>query len=357
MAFRRVKKLKECAFDTIYFDLYGQVKKLFLPRREVTLTNEEEEAFNLRRDQVVKDIREKLGEFLVGSFSPYRHLLIARFVNSYTCCPRPNFDLCFTFFSCVMDSSFKSFSQSNGTKNHQFQLMDPIRVMQAVNNHSPLVENLILSFGIPGNNVPFIPAISTHLASLERLISLNISWRTEDGNTLPFFVALGTCCPKLAILQLDNLKFGTEELLALLLGPRHELIPPNLIEQMRAGGNVLADMARLEFARENLTPIVSSLKEIKHYHNSNSPENCSSWDSCVVLILRHFRLLEILKHDCFKRKSSNAVVKAVQFFHQEQQVTSNRNEEDEDALTTFAQSSSARLGTIRWTLDSSFTGI
>ena len=53
-------------------------------------------------------------------------------------------------------------------------------------------------------------------------------------------------------------------------------------------------------ARENLTPIVSSLKEIKHYHNSNSPENCSSWDSCVVLILRHFHLFEILKHDCFQ---------------------------------------------------------
>ena len=181
MAFRRVKKLKECAFDAIFFDLYGKIKKLFSPRRDVTLTNEEEEDFKLSRDQV--------------------------------------------------------------------------------------------------------------------------------------------------------------------------------IEQMRAGGNTLADIARLEFARENLTPIVSSLKEIKHYHNSNSPENCSSWDSCVVLILRHFRLLEILKHDCFKRKSSNAVAKAVQFFHQEQQVTSNRNGEDVDALTTFAQSSSARLGTIRWTFDSSFTGI
>ena len=331
----KLKKLGECASDSIFEEIKAKINAVFS-------SNNEEADFTARKNQVVNSVREKIKEYFVGPFSQARHKLLQRFVNSFNFdSPSPNLDYCYTFFCCLLDVSFKVFSLTDEDGYHDdlcgslhpFQSMDSVVVLSILKKYSPFLESVILSFRFVNcQSVPFNPAISIQLSSLECLTSLKISWNTAvDADTLPFFVSLGTCCPKLSILHLNSLRFGTEQLLALLLGSQHALIPPYLLKLIRLDGG----SAHLEFAQENLTPICSSLKVLKHrqHNESEMSDDCSSWKYCVVLAFRHLRLSETLNHECLQSfcDTSNAVKR----FHQEQQLARHMIEiEAEDVITT-----------------------
>jgi len=179
------------------------------------------------------------------------------------------------------------------------------------------------------------------LGTLTRLTNLTLSFGTEE-NCINLFSSLGQSCPQLTVLQLGQMPFGPVQVLAIVLGNKRALLPPDFLNKME----YLED---LQISLESLNLICSSLKELQ-YH-------CGDENGCqnppVGLILRHFQSLEKLQllSCCEKFNSSAAIV--VQDWYKSQNKRKSPRFQKKQTLTM----SSDKLGTLQWTVGYNFTGI
>ena len=245
------------------------------------------------REHLVAKIRTRLSEYLVSYYCHVRHQLIQRFLSSLTGSGW-SADIILSFLDCLLDETFTKFHLSgkeDEKDKHPLALVDPVKFLKVFACRSPLIEKLKLCCGQPGRSVPFKPIIGQMLAVFKNLTHLSLDWKTTDRSCLLFFAALGDSCPKLITLELlGDLPFGIQQVLALVLGKKLQMLPLHFLEEV-GGEDVLAE---LQFTPESLTPICNSLKTIKHNISNGcfNPIFCSSVAS-MAFILRHFGQLEI----------------------------------------------------------------
>ena len=129
-------------------------------------------------------------------------------------------------------------------------------------------------------------------AGLKKLVTLKLSW-SSPFKLVPFFTHLGSSCPNLKQLKMRELFFGLHQQLALVLGPKAELLPHSVKEEMQEAEhfpNLL-----FQFSTEDVTPICHSLEHLsakKPKYQANESINGAS--SSAAFLLRHFSLLKKL---------------------------------------------------------------
>jgi hypothetical protein len=126
-----------------------------------------------------------------------------------------------------------------------------------------------------------------------------------------------------------------KNLLALVLGKKLSLVPQKLLNQLNTDTNLLAHM---QFSSTNLTPICSSLQQLKieNFFDLNREES-------VAFILRHFPKMQHFP-------TRFLTVDALLLLNDQQQKSNN------DFSRTTYQCSSGELGLIEWKLDAPFNG-
>ena len=301
------------------------------------------------RDNNVEGIRIRLGDNLVGSSFQIRHQLVQRFLSEVTDNTGWSSDTILSFLDSILDETFSKldFIAKEEEDYHPLALVDPVKLLKVFARRSPLINKLKLCFGLPRRSVPFKPMIGQMLAVFKNLTSLSLDWKTTDRSCLLFFEALGDSCPKLITLKLlGHLPFGIQQVLALMLGKKRELLPRDFLEEI--GGE--EELAEVQFTRESVTPICNSLKHFKHSNSDDclNPVFCSSAAS-LAFILRHFPQLQtwIDSGQEFKVLGTS-----VQLLHKQQQLASSINL-NQQATTKISE----ELGLIQWRLNVPFSGI
>ena len=104
----------------------------------------------------------------------------------------------------------------------------PIQVVETVAKCCPSLQEI--SFVL---ETPQLPRSAEALwaksfAGLKKLVTLKLSW-SSPFKLVPFFTHLGSSCPNLKQLKMRELFFGLHQQLALVLGPKAELLPHPLI--------------------------------------------------------------------------------------------------------------------------------
>ena len=117
------------------------------------------------------------------------------------------------------------------------------------------------------------------MGKLTHLTSLTLCLETNE-ECLEFFSSLGYSCPQLTTLCLHQIPFGADQFLALVLGNKKNLLPPEFPKDFDG-------LKDLQFSPESVSPICSSLKELCFYKDQD--------DKCVPFFLRHFKRLEKMK--------------------------------------------------------------
>ena len=259
-------------------------------------------------------------------------------------------DTIVSFLDCLLDESFTNCGLigKEDQNDHPFALVDSVKLLKVLGHRSPLINTLQLNFGLPKKSVPFKPIIGQMLAAFKNLTSLSLDWKTTDRSCLLFFEALGDSCPNLITLELlSHLPFGIQQVFALMLGKKRELLPQHFLEEI-GGENALAE---LQFTSGSVTPICSSLKNLKHINSDGCLNRvfCSS-AATVAFILRHIRQLEtwLDSEDDF----GNLGIVA-QLLHQQQRLWTT------GISKRFKRQSisSVELGLIQWRLNVPFAGI
>ena len=297
-----------------------------------------------RREHLVGEIRTRLSEYLVSSYSQIRHRLVQQFLSKVY---RAEWsaDIILSFLDCLLDESFTNcgFIGKEDQNDHPFVLVDSVKLLKVLGHRSPLIHTLELTFGLPKKSVPFKPIIGQMLAAFKNLTSLSLDWKTTDRSCLLFYEALGDSCPNLITLQLlGHLPFGIQQVLALMLGKKQELLPQHFLEEI---GDEDA-LAELQFTPESLTPICNSLKTMKHINSAGclNPVYCSTVAS-VAFILRHFRQLEKWEDS---KQTVGILSAVVQLLHQQFMAPSCSYNQQQTMTKTS--------GLIKWTMAVPFSG-
>ena len=247
--------------------------------------------------QKVANIREKLDEFLVSTFSEVRKKLIVEFVsgNLHKDLDLVDTETCLAFFDSLLDGSFKSCDASSDEISGCFP--DLNKLLEILSARSPDLESVkirshlgVMTRQLGGNCVQL-------LKNFGNLTSLSMEW-TTPYNCLNFFSQLGESCPKLNQLHLDKFYFDIPQLFALMFGPKHSLIPQLFTHPNLGPENT---MHKLEFEQEHLSPICSSLQDLRCKNFCDVVEHVFGFwtdPSTLAFILRHFRNLQKLSHLC-----------------------------------------------------------
>ena len=296
------------------------------------------------REALVGEIRTRLSEYLVSSYSHVRHQLVQRLLCNVTDAGW-SADIILSFLDCLLDESFTScgFIGKEDQNDHPFALVDSVKLLKVLGHRSPLIHTLELTFGLPKKSVPFKPIIGQMLAAFKNLTSLSLDWKTTDRSCLLFFEALGDSCPNLITLELlGHLPFGIQQIIALMLGKKRELLPQHFMEEI-GGEDALAE---LQFTPESVTPICNSLKHLKHINSDGCLNRvfCSS-ASTVAFILRHFRQLEKWEDS---KQTVGILSAVVQLLHQ-QFMAPGCSYNQQQTMTKTS-------GLIQWTMAVPFSG-
>jgi hypothetical protein len=188
-----------------------------------------------------------------------------RFIKSYNN-HKPseiNPTLVLAFFNCLLNGYITSFNLTGGeAEYHPFwEVIDLMQLLQIISQRCTNLQALSLSFGVSERiAVPSLPTLYDTLRGLTGLKELSISWKTTaDTDFLPFFATLGDTCPNLTTLELGcGIPFDVEHLLALVLGRKYQLVPMQLIIQLKTFDS---SVANLQFSALSLSPIEPSAAE------------------------------------------------------------------------------------------------
>ena len=192
-------------------------------------------------------------------------------------------------------------------------VIDLLQLLPFISQRCPNVQSLSLSFGRPDDKkVPFVPLFDYFFKSFNHFTNLRLEWYTQTtaSDFLPVLTALGEDFPKIRSLEIDSdIPFGEEQLLALVLGRRRELLlltPHRLQKKLRVDDSTVA-----VFCAQSLSPICSTLQQLKLFV-SNIIIGLSK--NMVAFILRRFVNLNKMS----RSHSSFTVAQAVQLLHQQQ---------------------------------------
>ena len=279
----RVKSLKKCVVRALYKDISSslwaasaksQPKKGKLAKKK-------------KMKQVVMNIRDKLDEYLVGTYSPFRHELCDEF-NNHIASKEKNLPDMDSFLNCILDDSFKSLEVTQEdfppdllTEEGKYY---PVQLVETVSHHCPSLQMIHFTIGnwqLPRSSEQLW---ANALGSLSYLTVLKLTWDCPS-DALQFFSHLGTCCPHLKCLKLRNLPFQLDQQLALVLGSSLLTTQDGKVEIIR-GKHV--GICHLQFP--DVTPICHSLQHL----SVKSPGNVSSEEQIAssAFLLRHLPQLQ-----------------------------------------------------------------
>ena len=348
MAGFKVKPLVNLAFKALFEEIFSYLKL----GQDVNNFDQVSPVISLK--QKVANIRDKLDEFLVSTFSEVRKKLIVEFVNGrlFQDLKQVSSEVCLAFFDSVLDCSFKECDVSSHALATQFPDLNKLLEVLSTRSSDLASINLRADVGMMtedmgGNCVQL-------LKNFNNLTSLSMEWTTLY-DCLNFFSQLGDSCPKLTQLHLDNFYFDTPQLFALMFGQKHSLIPKLFTQQKYGPQNT---MHLLEFEQQDLSPICSSLQELT-FNNFCSIVNFDFrfWTdaSSMAFVLRHFRNLQQLNHHCMMIHQDR-IGGATKIWSTVIELLHDTTESDGRDITkmTFA---SEPLGVIKVTINAPFKGI
>ena len=236
------------------------------------------------------------------------------------------------------------------TRKTRLSLKDPAIFLELLTHHSALLKNLKFAFTLPSQTAaPLGPSFSLQLCKLVHLTSLNLSLKTDS--CIDLFISLGQSLSQLATLHLAQLPFGADQLLALILGSKHALLPPNFSTQE-------ALFLDLQFTPESISPICSSLKHLI-YESDGMTSVCHFRLPCAALVYRHFRNLNIyVLIDC-KHASPfvNPVLAVFQPLHKKEKMNIGNRKSPRLLEKNTTTKSCKELGLLQWIADAPFNGI
>ena len=304
----------------------------------------------------VEVVRAQLDEYLVSWYSCVRHDLIQQFLTKYYCsCCQPgedkfNQNLLVSFMDSVMDKSFTCFTLPEGVI-PQISHSDLTQLLKIISFRSPQLENLNISLGLPLG-----PEFALSLANFTHLTYLTLSSDEGLNNTLKLFSHLGHSCPQLESLHLAKITFGVDQVLALILGDKQALLPPDFPSDA-------LKLMDLQFSPASLTPICFSLKELNFFCDE-SKSVCqflyAQQNPPTALLLRHFRKLEKIGRSACKhpripesqassRNNKTAVI--IQHWHEQQCLRKSPRFQGKKK-----SNSSEKIDLLEWTIDAPFIG-
>ena len=247
------------------------------------------------RATILKSEREKLNEYLIGPVhSRVRELLLKKYgeitLQQGLLVNWQQFDL---FLGIILDDSFTKLSSAGATVEIQGgpHSVDALDIVNTIVTCCPNLVDLSLR-----SSCPFLltsgALLVSSLSSLKNLTVLNISYcqPSQTSDATKFFMQIGTSCPKLVELTLENWPFLKEQALALVLGPLADLLPEEAKQLMWGTGH---NMHLYQFPTHHLTPICQTLKCL-HMSSLDPPKGfkIKEYPQTVAFILRHLSRLE-----------------------------------------------------------------
>ena len=354
IADKKVKSLFELAFVAVYHHVVGQLES----QLHLTTVNEgvdtrppkKKKKVDCSRVETKKlnsaaTVKAQLDEYLVSWYSHLRPRLIQRFIHNY-CINHGGLittdfhtKLHLSFFDSLLDQSVTIFDLTAVRKDYLFRLEDPTQLLEVITKRSPLLRTLNLTF-FSHVEAPLVDKrFGQLLGKLTHLTSLTLSFESTSL-CLDFFSSLGECCPQLSSLHLGKIPFGTDQVLALVLGGKQVLLPPEFPKQTE----ILADV---QFSPESVSPICNSLKKICYGYEEDKPCPVPP----VIFLLRHIKHLQMWKNGCGKRCGDARII--LKWLQKKSARKSSRLLQNNKTATISTEGN----GSIQWTLDAPFNGI
>ena len=223
-------------------------------------------------------------------------------------------------------------------------------MLELVAHRSPLLKKLKFAFTLPSQTAPLGPSFGLQLGKLVHLTILSLSLKTTDS-CIDLFISLGQSLSHLASLHLAQLPFNTDQLLALILGTKHPLLPPNFSTQE-------ANFLDLQFTPESTSPICSSLIHLL-YECDGMTSVCHFRSPCAALVYRHFRNLKA--YALIDRKQQilfvNPLLPVFQQLHKKQKINIGNRKSPRLLEKNTTTKSCKELGLLKWIADAPFNGI
>ena len=293
------------------------------------------------------NFRKELDYYLVNRFWEVRHRIVETFINIHNSHNQSeeklDLDLVSAFFNCLLNDSFTTFDLTGGDDEHPFRLIDPMKLIGALNDHCPNLQTLKLSFGTKTNPVNFVPSFGSLLQHFKKLATLSLTWIHRigvaySGNSYSFeyfFASLGMLMPSLTSLEIcGTIPFGIKELLNLMFGNKEDYIDKGTRIIMCSSKN--QGLAHMQFTSASLTPLCNRLTELKV---NLCHKRQYRLVAILTFVLRNFRQLQNFPQSplftCLMLKKLR-----------ERQLAS---------LDTFTPKNESR-GAVQWTSDAPFIG-
>ena len=307
----KVEKLKQMAIEAIYKDiLYSlspeNIKNFQIENSSGIWTVESKSGVARKKRKLspsqaaVSCVRAKLDEFLVGVYRHVREELWIKFKDEENKEKRP--DVCL-FLASILDDDFTSLDVSDFSSE---DCSEPLDIIKTVAHHCSSLPEISLEIREHLGCFFFYPrCLATNLGSLKCLTNLKLDWYPSKENSSQFLAHLGKSCPNLKFLKLKNFPFGLDQVLALVLGLKAQLIPEFIKKEMRQ------NLDLFQFDLENDT--CRNLENLRIKTPADDPE---MQILSTVFLLRHFSLLQGLSVEPVSGSGFNRTIKAVCILHQ-----------------------------------------
>ena len=365
-----VKCLVDLAVDSIFQDIVAKLSNLPSNKAESSSPPPAKKRKVVSSTSaIVASIRAQLHEYLVSSYSQVRHDLIKKLMQTHFCSSsqfncQDKQKLVLSFLDSVLDNSFNSLNLSGSdmtvnkglasigfaAKKIPLPLTEPALLLEIVAHRSPLLKKLKFAFTLPSQTAPLGPLFGLQLGKLVNLTILSLSLKTTDS-CIDLFISLGQSLSQLATLHLAQLPFGTDQLLALILGSKHALLPPNFSTQA-------AKLLDLQFTPESTSPICSSLKQLI-LECDKSVYFCQYKLPQIALVYRHFSQMENYGRSNCKHPIlfANPLLPVFQQLHKKQKINIGNRKSPRLLEKNITTKSCKELGLLQWIVDAPFNGI
>ena len=348
IADKKVKSLFELAFVAVYHHVVGQLEsQLYLktvnegvdncpPKKKIKVDSRVE----TKKLNSAAAIKAQLDEYLVSWYSHLRPQLIQRFIHNYCInhggliTTDSHTKLHLSFFDSLLDQNVTIFDLTAVRKDYLFRLEDPTQLLEVITKRSPLLQTLNLTFFSHVEAPAVDKGFCQLLGKLTHLTCLTLSFKSTSL-CLDFFSSLGESCPQLSSLRLGKIPFGTDQVLALVLGSKRALLPPAFPKDVEK-------LADVQFSPDSVSPICNSLKKLCY--------DCDDIKPCfkppTIFFLRHIKNLEVWKLCmCKRQEETQIILKWLQ------------KKKARKSLRLLQKNKKTTSSSIQWTYDSPFSGI
>ena len=197
----------------------------------------------------------------------------------------------FLFFDCILNDSLQHLEvrRCHSTSVTEEGRLYFVQLMKTIAHRCPSLQSLYFDFSHSTHSWNPDAHCARSLSGFTNLTNLELEWCSQNNfNCTDFFIFLGSSCPKLEKLKLHNrnpnqLSFGLDQQLAFILGEAFHLFPYDVMQDLRKG---TLELHRLQFNRENVTPICASLQSLQVWSSGDGFDR-SHQVSSIAFLLRH----------------------------------------------------------------------